>query len=548
MVVDVLHEWEVGIWPSILRHLVRILATYKDVDRVQVMNERVRFTPGFGESLRTYKGNLSEFNQMTGYNYKDVLQCALPIFDGLFDDLHESIVRSLIYQTVTMHSLSKLRIHIDATVAALHEEMQRFADSVRKFINETCKEFHTTELRSEIEKRLRRQARAKMTRTSGDSTNSKSSGRKKKFNANTAKFHVIGDYPRSIVERGSTDSYSTANGESEHKFTRNMYLRTNRVNYIEQVSQFQRRLDSMGRIDERDGNQRSEAAEADVQSTERLNPFMRDTSLDGDGDQKILENSRYSVAMKGSVTLDLPSWLTTYRFDPAVQNFHSDLKACLFSRLKGLDSADDDIQYSDSEKNDVVIKNNRLYCHPRITIKYTAYDMERETDSIGPQAVKNDIMVLARDREVIDNAESLFCDPGSAPARVDFLLERIRPSVFVRAKEGAEIVDDWESFYVNRFAERDLFMLFCGGGIRHTWKHNSSRANAVPADLYKMLGVASSDVDDVDEEEEVHEEMERSELRTNEDVVDSAEYVDSNWDGEESEESENEAMSDMDLD
>lgn len=40
LAVDVLHEWEVGIWPSILRHLIRILATYKDHDRIHVMDER----------------------------------------------------------------------------------------------------------------------------------------------------------------------------------------------------------------------------------------------------------------------------------------------------------------------------------------------------------------------------------------------------------------------------------------------------------------------------------------------------------------------------
>lgn len=122
------------------------------------------------------------------------------------------------------------------------------------------------------------------------------------------------------------------------------------------------------------------------------------------------------------------------------QDFHSGLKAHLFARLKGLDSADDEVSITDADRNDVVIRNNRMHSHPRVTINYTSYDMEIEKDSIGSAAMKKDIMILARDREASDNEESpfwyarvlgvyhveahLLSDRVREPSRVDFLWVR----------------------------------------------------------------------------------------------------------------------------
>lgn len=138
------------------------------------------------------------------------------MFDGLFDEPHDSTIRVLIYRAALVHAYSKLRIHTDATVSSLHSETARFADAVRKFCKETCESFHTTELRSELEKRVRRLAKANsasLVQQSGDAPISitvRSTG-KKEFNANTAKIHATGDYPWFIVYLGSTESYSTAN-------------------------------------------------------------------------------------------------------------------------------------------------------------------------------------------------------------------------------------------------------------------------------------------------------------------------------------------------
>lgn len=98
------------------------------------------------------------------------------------------------------------------------------------------------------------------------------------------------------------------------------------------------------------------------------------------------------------------------------------------------------MQITEEDRNNVVIKNNRMHSHPRLTINYTSYDMELEKDSIGPTAGKKDIMVLARDREALDNEESpfwyarvlgvyhvdahLLSDRVREPCRIDFLWVR----------------------------------------------------------------------------------------------------------------------------
>ena len=40
LVVDLLHEFELGVWKAVLTHLLRILHATKEKDRVQIFNKR----------------------------------------------------------------------------------------------------------------------------------------------------------------------------------------------------------------------------------------------------------------------------------------------------------------------------------------------------------------------------------------------------------------------------------------------------------------------------------------------------------------------------
>lgn len=86
------------------------------------------------------------------------------------------------------------------------------------------------------------------------------------------------------------------------------------------MSRFQKRLDNLGRIAEREHI--SEEQDSNV-----IDPTLGETDMLGnDGVQEGSElgetlpgNSRYSISLTGAVAIDIPSWLMRHRFDPAIQ-------------------------------------------------------------------------------------------------------------------------------------------------------------------------------------------------------------------------------------
>lgn len=192
------------------------------VARPALTATRVRSIPSFSKAIRTYTGNISEMKQMAAHNFEDLLQvclplfrsirlavdarsyqCALPVFEGLFPEPHESNIRELIYWAATVHALAKLRIHTDATVASLDSGTKHLGKALRKFYEKTCTAFATQELDAERGKRIRQAMR-----NSSEHASTRSISRT--FNVNTYKIHMLGHYARQIMLFGTTDSYSTS--------------------------------------------------------------------------------------------------------------------------------------------------------------------------------------------------------------------------------------------------------------------------------------------------------------------------------------------------
>lgn len=135
----------------------------------------------------------------------------MPIFEGFLPPNHEKVVMDLLYLSATVHALSKLRMHTDATLTSLHESIIRFGDAIRRFKTYTCDSFATEETTHEYEKRMRRVAREQATQGNAMVRDPDPRTRlAKTFNLNTIKLHSIGDYVRTIMRLGTTDSYSTA--------------------------------------------------------------------------------------------------------------------------------------------------------------------------------------------------------------------------------------------------------------------------------------------------------------------------------------------------
>ena len=182
-------------------------------------------------------------------------QCAIPVFDGLFDEPHNTTVMELLFTMAHWHSLAKLRMHHDLLLDCLDEATKTLGVRLRKFSQRTCPAFDTKELPREYNTRIRRETKqaayashAEQTtepvsaehRNPGECLNTNNASaplaenhctkknpnvasrtlvpisktrtsrrRHKTLNINTYKFHSYGDYARTIRTYGTMDSYST---------------------------------------------------------------------------------------------------------------------------------------------------------------------------------------------------------------------------------------------------------------------------------------------------------------------------------------------------
>lgn len=92
------------------------------------------------------------------------LKCAIPAFEALLPDDHDSRALDLLFTFAYWHSLAKLRLHTDTTLSILDEWTSILGHECRRFASETCDVIHTKELQREYESRKRREARKKATK------------------------------------------------------------------------------------------------------------------------------------------------------------------------------------------------------------------------------------------------------------------------------------------------------------------------------------------------------------------------------------------------
>jgi hypothetical protein len=92
LVVDIMHEFELGIWKAIFIHLIRLLYAagpggrlVTELDRRCVFSKvlmlvtdcfiRFQLVPTFGRStIRRFAANASEMKKLAARNYEDLLQ------------------------------------------------------------------------------------------------------------------------------------------------------------------------------------------------------------------------------------------------------------------------------------------------------------------------------------------------------------------------------------------------------------------------------------------------------------------------------------------
>lgn len=160
--------------------------------------------------------------QPTGHQFEDILQCALPAFEGLLPSEDNEIVMDLLFVLAMWHGLAKFRIHTEATVGLLEDATTAMGSAIRRFKRTTCETYFTKEIdtkslggkmrsvrKGQASKRAPHRAGAKNRKGKGKAKQ-KTTGiaKKKEFNLETAKLHKIAHYPSDIRAFGTTDSFS----------------------------------------------------------------------------------------------------------------------------------------------------------------------------------------------------------------------------------------------------------------------------------------------------------------------------------------------------
>lgn len=111
-------------------------------------------------AARDFEDLLQVCSILTGYKFLITpTQCAIPVFDNLLPEPHNSRLLDLLFKLAHWHGLAKLRIHTDITLGILDQVTTSLGEALRNFQLKSCPAFNTKELRREADARDRKNAK-----------------------------------------------------------------------------------------------------------------------------------------------------------------------------------------------------------------------------------------------------------------------------------------------------------------------------------------------------------------------------------------------------
>ncbi|KAG8700404.1 hypothetical protein FRC08_004728 [Ceratobasidium sp. 394] len=608
LVVDQLHEVELGVWKSLFQHLIRLLHL-RGPAAVAEFNRRFRAVPTFASTIRKFAEDVADMGRIAARDFEDILQCCMPVFRGLLPETCDEPAQTLLFLFAEWHGLAKLRLHATATLKIFKSLTTKLGTALRNFVTltkaleprETPKEYTRRKKQAEVSKASsmsRRmhattnttRAATKATRTNkpGLQAQEKSDGDGRRIvtlNLNTYKTHSMGDYPESIEEYGTTDSYSTQIGELQNRKYKAQYMRTNKRGAIEQMTEIDDIMATLQTIDK-------ELRE----SLKPPGPPVDIAAIDS-----ITECQPYYIGQKERSEDMIPNismWVANQAKDSAVKFFYPQLKRHLLARVRGVS---DGTNFSDSELAQLSFHQGRMYRHKTLHVNYTSYDVLRQQDVLNAGTANCFVMLPAETNgepgahpfvyaKVLGVYHAKIVHGGRLPQRMDFVhvrwlyydyerpggwdhkrLDRVNyiacgtnddildsfdfidPANILRAThlipdfcsnttKGLLNLDtsiaydsanfgDWNAYYVNRFADRDILMRYVGGGVGHYRQtSNKNIQEVVPPDTEVQ---APYDNTDENEEDEEVEEAADAEDNVEDNVEDNAEDEEGDADEEE---------------
>ncbi|KAF8460696.1 hypothetical protein JB92DRAFT_3137451 [Gautieria morchelliformis] len=393
LVPDLMHELELGVWKALLTHLIRILASIGPHVLVE-FNRRFWDIPGFGHStIRWFGNNVPDMKKLAAHDYEDILQCVIPIIEGLVPEPFGGIILDVLWEVCQWHGLAKLRLHTETTLARLDGATTTLGKQFHRFIGEVCYHMETFETPSEVQARQRRQARALGLQLQGapkgrgtDMNNGGPAQRKRKtLNLQTYKFHALGHYVQNIRLFRTTDSYTTQIGELAHRHAKSHYwLRTNKRGFLGQLAKHDSRAHQIQAIREHVSWRGIKTAEHHVPLASEPLPYMSPAE-------------HYHISQATRHPLYVGPWVGQHDGDPALVSFVEKLKDHLLSRMQGAVRAGEEAIFSSDERNHLFFQHDRIYRHAMLRVNYTTYDVHREQDFINPQTAKRDVMLTSNE-------------------------------------------------------------------------------------------------------------------------------------------------------
>ncbi|KAL1750714.1 hypothetical protein FB107DRAFT_294399 [Schizophyllum commune] len=480
LVVDLMHEFELGVWKAIFTHLIRILYAADPHGNANRYRQIASFGRGTIRGLAT-KEYVSEMKKLAALS-----QCALSCFDGLVeDDPFNRKLQRLLYRTAEWHATAKLRMHTDATLKLLDELTREFGALAREFEQLSAAQFATVETPKEATARARREMN-KNTAAAGQPNLALTMSRR-----------PPSDYSSTIRRYGTTDSYTTQTSELAHRVVKRLYELTNKKDAMQQVA---------------DKNARSEFFR-EMEKHERQE--LANTPPD----------KPYSIAKTRNERFDMRAFIAEHHDDPACNRFVDNLKDHLLGRRLHREFDGDDYDFNEEDRLTIQLKDGRIYSSQSLRTNYTTYDVRRDYDCISARRRE---FLMTRSPEEADDAHPYWyaqllgvfradvrhtgrLSEDLGYRQMDFLwvrwlgsepghrwgrrfahlptvgyVEETQPDAFgfldpALVVRGAHLIpsftngrgvpygkeDDWINYYANIFVDRDMFMRHLGGGIGH---------------------------------------------------------------------------------
>ncbi|KAI0071014.1 hypothetical protein K474DRAFT_1712834 [Panus rudis PR-1116 ss-1] len=397
LVPDLLHAFELGVWKGTYTHLLRILYA-QGQNTIQEFNARFRQVPTFGrDTIRRFRRNMSDEKGLAARDYEDILQCIIPVFEGLLPEPHNEIIMKLLFTLATWHALAKLRLHTEKTLAFFEDTTRLLGTQVRQFSKVTCASYETRELPREATARKRRAALTgkQGTETTGGS-NDGTVRKLKYFNLETSKWHDLPDFVKAIREFGTTDNTSTEKGELEHRRPKSFWPLIHKGKHVAQIAKRQARQRKLNRIRDRLiqssaitlGSAKRPRKKIRLDNKASVPPSQGPRTIrfeDSDPLPPTAPQLRYHISNETRYFVEIRQWLPDYARDPAYKGFMFDLKNHILMRLSGRSEYDNEMTFTDKQRASVRFESERLYQHKVLRVNYTTYDMRRAQDSINPR-------------------------------------------------------------------------------------------------------------------------------------------------------------------